>query len=189
VATLQFLAKAFTDIDTGMRDLGYLLFGGRETGMELSEEQKKAVASWAADGLGLSDIQKRLRNDFGVCMTYMDVRFLVLELGAELKDKPETRNVAVDAVAGVSGPATQPAAGTAGATALGGVSVDVDVVTKPGAIVSGTVTFGDGVKATWFLDQLGRLALDAVQPGYKPSEQDLAGFQQELRTVLQKRGF
>ncbi len=151
--------------------------------MELIEEQKKAVASWAAEGLGLSDIQKRLLGDFGVSMTYMDVRFLVLELGAELQDKPETRQVAVDAIVDA------PAAGTAGATALGGVSVDVDVVTKPGAIVSGTVTFSDGVKATWFLDQLGRLALDAVQPGYKPNEQDLAGFQQELRTVLQKRGF
>ena len=69
------------------------------------------------------------------------------------------------------------------------MSVEVDVVTKPGSVVSGTVTFGDGVTATWFLDQLGRLAIDAGQPGYKPGEQDLRDFQTELRAALEKRGF
>ena len=56
----------------------------------------------------------------------------------------------------------------AAASAAGGVSVEMDRVTKPGTLVSGTVTFSDGTHAAWSLDQLGRLALDAKEPGYQP---------------------
>ena len=70
-----------------------------------------------------------------------------------------------------------------------GLVVEVDALTRAGAIVSGTVVFTDGVKASWFLDQSGRLALDAGQPDYKPSEEDLQAFQEELRAALKKKGF
>jgi hypothetical protein len=56
-------------------------------------------------------------------------------------------------------------------------------------VVSGSVVFSDGVKATWALDQLGRLALDPGQSGYQPSAEDVDAFQQELSTQLQKQGF
>jgi hypothetical protein len=69
------------------------------------------------------------------------------------------------------------------------VSVEVDRVTKPGAVVSGTVSFSDGTHATWMLDQLGRLALDAGTPDYRPSEADLQAFQKELKSALERRGF
>ena len=74
-------------------------------------------------------------------------------------------------------------------SAPGGLSLDVDAITKPGAVVSGTVVFSDGIKASWFLDQSGRLGLDAGDPGYKPSEDDLQVFQEQLRGALEKRGF
>ena len=49
--------------------------------MELSEEQINEVKVWVRAGVSLSDIQNRIRTDFEVSMTYMDVRFLVDDLG------------------------------------------------------------------------------------------------------------
>lgn len=71
----------------------------------------------------------------------------------------------------------------------GGVSVDVDRVVRPGAVISGSVTFSDGVSGKWALDQYGRLMLDTGQPGYKPSTPDVQAFQRELQMQLQRHGF
>ena len=54
--------------------------------MNLTPEQKQAVASWVAAGDGLPAIQKKLSEQFKVSMTYRDVRFLVDDLNLELKD-------------------------------------------------------------------------------------------------------
>jgi hypothetical protein len=123
-------------------------------------------------------------------MTYMDVRFLVLDLELDVKDKetaPEPAQPDDPEAAQESAGPVPPAAGQNDAP--GGVAVELDRVMKPGSLVSGTVSFSDGVNASWSLDQFGRLALDAGQPGYSPSEEDLAVFQEELRAALQKRGF
>ncbi len=151
--------------------------------MDLTDEQKQAVTGWIKEGLGLSDVQRRLKDEFKLSMTYMEVRFVVLDLGLDLVDKePVQTNVDVSA----------PPVGTEEEVPADGgsaVSVEVDRITTPGLIVSGTVTFSDGVSAKWGLDQAGRLALDASTPDYRPAETDMQAFQQELRTVLQKRGF
>jgi tetratricopeptide (TPR) repeat protein len=55
----------------------------------------------------------------------------------------------------------------------GKVSLRVDQVTRPGAIVSGKVTFSDGQQTDWFLDQTGHLGVVPKQQGYKPSAADL----------------
>jgi hypothetical protein len=54
--------------------------------MDLTPEQKSAVASWVAAGDNLSVVQKKLSEQFQVAMTYRDVRFLVDDLNLELKD-------------------------------------------------------------------------------------------------------
>ena len=54
--------------------------------MTLSPEQKAAVATWVAAGDSLSAVQKKLREQFNVSLTYMDVRFLVDDLNLALKD-------------------------------------------------------------------------------------------------------
>lgn len=64
--------------------------------MSLSPEQKAAVSSWIAAGDNLSAVQKKLREEFQVSMTYMDVRFLVDDLDLTLKDptpKADTSDV------------------------------------------------------------------------------------------------
>ena len=47
---------------------------------EPTQEQKLEIAKWVAGGMGLSDVQKKINTDFGVVLTYMDVRFLVDDL-------------------------------------------------------------------------------------------------------------
>ena len=79
--------------------------------------------------------------------------------------------------------------GTDAPAGAGGVSVELDRVVRPGSVVSGTVTFSDGVNGKWALDQYGRLMLDTGQPGYKPSAPDVQDFQRELSTQLQRHGF
>lgn len=70
------------------------------------------------------------------------------------------------------------------------VSVSVDKVTLiPGALASGTVSFGDGVTAKWVVDQYGRPGFTQVsQPGYRPSAADGQAFMQQLSMALQQRG-
>ncbi len=40
-----------------------------------------------------------------------------------------------------------------------GNHLGVDTVARPGAMVSGSVTFSDGQKGHWYLDQMGRLGV------------------------------
>lgn len=54
--------------------------------MSLTSAQKDTVATWIADGANLSVVQKKLRDEFKIAMTYMDVRFLVDDLNLTLKD-------------------------------------------------------------------------------------------------------
>ena len=55
-------------------------------------------------------------------------------------------------------------------------------------MISGRVTFSDGQKAEWYLDQTGRLGLNASTPGYRPSKQDVMDFQMELERLAQSHG-
>ena len=68
------------------------------------------------------------------------------------------------------------------------LTVEVDALTIPGTFASGAVTFSDGTKAKWYLDQQGRLGLDDVPPGYRPSPGDAALFQARLVEALRARG-
>src|SRR5262245_9896172 len=147
--------------------------------MNLSEEQRKQVAAWIADGLKLSEIQNRLAAEFGVRLTYMDVRLLMDDLKLTPKDV-ELPKTAVPLAAPpaspapparVSKPATpsapEPAALREEAAPAGTVSLSVDQIARPGAVVSGKVTFTDGNKADWYFDRTGRLGLVPQQPDYR----------------------
>ena len=72
---------------------------------------------------------------------------------------------------------------------LGGVTLELDRIMRPGTAVSGTVTFSDGISGKWALDHQGRLMLETAQSGYKPSAPDIQSFQRELQTQLQRQGY
>jgi hypothetical protein len=151
--------------------------------MNLDETQRQAATTWINDGLKLSEIQKRLEIDFGLRVTYLEVRLLVDDLKLKPKDPPPPPKPVAPAV-------PEPAADLPpGLPASGGVSVTVDQLTRPGALVSGKVKFSDGKSADWFLDQAGRLGLAPGEKGYKPPAADLQEFQIALQSELQKLGF
>lgn len=160
--------------------------------MQLNDTQKDAVRKWIAEGCGLTEIQKRLNDEFKLAMTFLDLRFLVLDLGLTIKEQAKNTNAGLDLAKTAPGRPSAEAADmgpdSPDSGGAGGVAVTLDRIVKPGSVVSGTVRFSDGVSATWMLDQLGRLALDAGKPNYRPSPEDVQAFQMELRNLLQSRG-
>jgi hypothetical protein len=174
--------------------------------MSLNPEQKKTVSDWVAAGDGLSAIQKKLSEQFGISMTYMDVRFLVDDLNLKLKDAVPTAD-ASDVSKGAPAPAAAAEKGekkgfldkakeklglsgdpdAAQDEPPSGVRITVDKVSlNPAALASGTVTFSDGVTGKWMVDQQGRPGLlDVSKPGYRPSQADAQAFMQELAAALQ----
>lgn len=148
--------------------------------MQLTDDQKREVANWIAGGAKLSEVQQRLEAEFHIRMTYMEARFLVDDLKLVPQEKvqpPEKTPDASDLAA--PAPATPPA---------GGVCVEMDSIMRPGALVSGRVTFSDGVSADWSLDQAGRFSLLPSQEGYRPSQADLAEFRKTLERELTRQG-
>lgn len=174
--------------------------------MTLDEDQKRAVQGWISEGRPLSDIQTLLKSELGIGLTYMEVRFLVDDVGLQLKDPepevepdPEPKTAAgsgavpdagdANAANGSAREKTLPAEPAGEQDGGGSVSIEVSAIARPGAIVSGAVTFSDGAKAEWMLDQMGRLGLIPEVEGYQASPGDIAQFQASLQEELQKLGF
>ena len=162
--------------------------------MHLNEEQKNKVAEWIAEGLSLSDIQDRMGTQWNIRMTYMEARMLVGDLKLLPKDPivPVAEQPPEEAVpegipaAEASLAEGAPEDATAGA---GTVQVTTDTLARPGAMISGRVTFSDGLTGMWHLDQYGRFNLVPPTPGYKPSEEDIQKIQPLLDRELAKAGF
>lgn len=159
--------------------------------MNLNEAQKKTVSEWIAAGAKLAEVQTRLGAEFGIRLTYMEVRFLVDDLKLRLQDPEPPKPATPPPTAPPASPAAPgaPEATDAPAPLGGQVSVTVDKIARPGALVSGGVTFSDGMSADWYLDQTGRLGLIAKQQGYKPSPADVQQFQMALEREMAKMGF
>ena len=158
-------------------------------GMNLNETQQKIVATWVAEGLKLAEIQTRLAAELDLRLTFMEVRLLVDDLKLKLKDPEPPKPVTPTPAPTAAGSPVPAEAAFPAPTAAGTVSVAVDQLARPGALVSGKVTFSDGMNADWYLDQSGRLGLVPQQPGYKPSAGDLQQFQAALEREMAKLGF
>ena len=193
--------------------------------MKLTEEQLKSVAAWFAGGASLDEIQKRLVAEFGVHLTYFDLRMIVADLpqpeeagegdagetpashlrarrpAAPINGGPATPNEG-EAASPNEGEAASPNEGEAASPidaeaatsddeseAASSLTVTVDALMIPGTMASGDVTFSDGVKGKWYLDQMGRLGLGGDLPqGYRPSPADGAMFQARLMEALRAKG-
>lgn len=154
----------------------------------LTSDQIEALRDSAAQGGSMSDLQKLLKEEFGISITYMDTRFLILDLGIDLIE--ESKQPA-DSESEAGTPLEPELIATDEATPAptGSVNVSMDSVAVPGALVSGKVAFSDGETAAWMLDQMGRMGLEPETAGYRPSEEDITDFQNKLRSLLEKGGF
>jgi len=160
--------------------------------MNLDEQQLKQVTAWIAEGIKISEVQKRMETVLGLKLTYLEVRLLLDDLKVMPKDQviQTTTTIKSDASAGAPpSPDESPMEDEAFPETPSGVTVAVDALARPGAMASGNVTFSDGISAVWYLDQYGRLGLTAPNKGYKPSEADVAAFQKALQIELAKLGF
>lgn len=176
--------------------------------MQLSEQQQQTVRAWVASGLSLSDVQKNLKSEFGITMTFIDVRLLVLDLGAAVQDKPEPKPIPVKNIPehviedeesfSEEGAHSEiddelhpqvPVTPDDSTDTPSSVSMTMDTLVVPGAMVSGDVTFSDGTKARWLIDQYGRFGIEPETPGYRPTSPDLQAFQVLLRQELQRKGY
>lgn len=151
---------------------------------DLSEEQIEAIKGWVSEGAQMAEVQRRLQEDFGFKVTYMDTRFLSLDLELAFEVEEEEVQEVEILEEKVDSPIVPEEAPLPSAPGAGGVHASVDQVARPGAMVSGTVTFSDGMKAVWLIDEMGRPSIDPDQPGYQPTEADLMSFQSQLQTML-----
>ena len=143
-----------------------------------SEQIKQFVAERVAEGMSLSKIQDELTAQ-NVKITFMELRLIASEIDiAELEKLDKKSEVKKEEPAI---PAEEPAAEDA--APRGPTVVEISKLAMPGTVMNGSVKFGSGVTADWFLDQMGRLALDKVEGG-KPNEKDIEEFQIELRKML-----
>ncbi len=113
--------------------------------MNLDQAQREKVAAWIAQGMKLSEIQGRLASEFGQRLTYMEVRLLVDDLKLTPKDSQPAKPADSTSLATPSQAANPPS--PAATTGSGSVSVTVDQLARPGALVSGKVSFSDGQQA------------------------------------------
>ena len=171
--------------------------------MQLTDEQKRAVTGWISEGLTLAQIQDRMGTEMDLRMTYMEARMLV----DDLKLLPKETVVEVPKPVPTENPIPSQASASEGDEALEGeggvpagaqdaqeagipgeVKVKVDTLTRPGAMVSGSVTFSDGQSAGWYLNTMGQLGMVPPSPGYRPPQGEVQTFQMLLENELAKMG-
>ncbi|MBO5960090.1 MAG: hypothetical protein J6Q65_08200 [Lentisphaeria bacterium] len=154
------------------------------------DEIKQFIADKTAAGATLVEIQDALAAQ-GVKMRFMELRLLAAEIESVLAKKeadkaatvapaetaPEQQDNASAAPAATPAP-EQPA----GEKVRGATTVSVSPIQRPGFAMTGSVVFGSGVTADWYVDQTGRLGLDNASG--QPDEQDIQEFQIELRKAL-----
>jgi hypothetical protein len=143
----------------------------------VTAEQLEMVRQWASLGVDLNGIQKNLAAECGVHMTYMDVRFLLLDHGIEIA----TAAAPVEEKKPEPAPEPESAPQTA---ADGKLVVTLDELTLPGTLISGKVSFASGTRGGWQIDQLGRFAWNALEG--QPTPEELQAFQMELTKLLSR---
>ena len=150
---------------------------------------KRFVAKKLQEGIKLSDIQTMLADELECRMTFLELRLLAAELedvdwkqfDPQEKKPEETAEAAAPAADAAADAAPEDDAENA-APAAGTTTVEVSRLTRPGAVMHGTVNFASGASAEWVLDEMGRLGLDKVSG--QPTENDLVEFQNELRKLF-----
>lgn len=143
------------------------------------QERNQLIARKLGEGLSLSDVQKFLAAEHGIRMTYLDLRLLAAELPVDWArhepakpPSPPPVQVEDDLDADDDMPG------------LGRTVVTISKLVRPGAAMSGEVTFASGARAEWFLDAMGRLGLNPASDSARPSQDDLREFQTELQRKL-----
>lgn len=161
------------------------------------QEIKSFIAEGVAQGLSLSKIQDALAEK-GTHVTYMEIRLLASEIETSKLEKLNKPKPKQEKPAPAQTPAEEEAGleeddnedlmppedgdGDAAPAQAGKTTVELSPIAKPGTVANGSVKFGSGVTADWYLDQTGRLGL--TNNTGKPTETDIMEFQEELQKLF-----
>ena len=151
-----------------------------------NEERKEIVRKLLAEKRTLSEIQDYLSKEKGDSITYMELRLLLSEMPEVKlpeKEPPKVHTPARESPLATSGTAA-PAHPEKGAK----LSIGVDQVPQPGAMLSGYARFSSGAKAHWMIDEMGRLGLEPELGSSKPTPKDMQEFTVELKRMLEQSG-
>lgn len=154
------------------------------------DEIKKYVAELLNKGVSLSDIQKQLRSEKGVTMTFLDLRLIASEIEnidwskQQIEKSEKIKKIEPDKGALPDEEDELMDGDNENTAASGTTIVEISKLTRPGTIANGSVKFASGIKANWMIDQFGRLGLD--KPTGEPTPQDIKEFQAELQKMLSR---
>ena len=137
---------------------------------------KKIIKGHLDEDLTLNEIHKILADEHKVKMTFMELRLLSSEIDdmdwgkfdpkVEEDDEEETEE-------------------TAPAEPVSGTQIEISKIQRPGAMMSGSVTFLSGLTGEWYIDGMGQLGLNMTNEDDQPTEEDMMDFQTELRRKVQ----
>lgn len=177
-----------------------------------TKERDEFIAAQLNAGVSLSDVQTKLAQEYGVKMTYFELRMLAMGLSVdwEKQDKPKApATVAAtpqEAVAAAETAADDDAFDAEAKDAEtettadeeeepeddeaadGETKIVLDETPHPGAALSGTAVFASGASGKWALSRNGRLGFEPDEGSAEPDENDWQLFQAELQKTLQGIG-
>ena len=180
-----------------------------------TKERDEYIASQLNAGVSLSDVQTKLAQEYGVKMTYFELRMLAMGLAVdwEKQDKPKPAATPAPVVAASQEAAADDDDMAAAddfnandaedteaeptdddedeepdddeAAAEGETKIVLDETPHPGAALSGTAVFASGASGKWALARNGRLGFEPDEGSKEPDENDWQLFQAELQKTLQ----
>lgn len=153
--------------------------------VKVNNEQLEMVRRWASYGVDLNGIQKNLAAECGVHLTYMEVRFLLLDNGIEIARPQEKPAPAPTPAAPEPQPQESPlpqSSATPAATVK--PTVTIDDLQLPGTLISGKCSFPSGTNGSWQIDQMGRFGWTELNG--TPTPVELQAFELELRAILSR---
>ena len=180
-----------------------------------TKERDEYIASQLNAGVSLSDVQTKLAQEYGVKMTYFELRMLAMGLAVdwEKQDKPKPAATPAPVVAAPQEAAANDDDMAAAddfnaddaedteaeptdnddneepdddeAAAEGETKIVLDETPHPGAALSGTAVFASGASGKWALSRNGRLGFEPDEGSKEPDENDWQLFQAELQKTLQ----
>lgn len=159
-----------------------------------TNERNALIGKLLGEGLSLSDVQKTLEREHGTKITYMELRLIASDLEvnwarqdkAKAVEKAQEKDISkLPDLPDDAGDEDDLDALDAAPAGGGRTTVSISKIQRPGAVVSGSVTFKSGVKADWYVDQMGRLGLNPAKDTDQPTPDDIQDFQMELQRMIQ----
>lgn len=173
-------------------------------------ERDKFIMEQLNAGVSLSDVQKMLDSEYGIKITYFELRMIASTLKIEWENRSSKPHAAAPEPVMAEESAEKPMdeapeaaeepeqmddteAGNEACNDDDGMPendtvVTLDDVPAAGAAMSGTVKFASGASGKWVMTRMGQLGISELdKDSAQPTQDDIMLFQQELQLTMQAR--